>query len=420
MMSMNQNAAITATTTQSGDTIDILGAIKSAWRGKWIIIFCSFVTLIVGGIYAFQFATPRYVATAMLTLETNQPQVVDLGSVIGGGSESNMDMNTQMIILKSERVLDRVVKKLNLNADPEFNTLLREPPQYSIDATLQGARSLIYGEKPRSQISSDDEISYNRAVGALRRSISASFIPGTYAFNINVTSESPTKSTRIANAVADAFIADQLDTKFESTNSATVWLSDRVVEIQSEISERQEAIKRMREDMQVVSSEGIEVANQRIRNLRDRIARNNADLDYLRSNNAVLKEARRGQDFQKMAQILDDPILSNDIKLPGEFSNDMRSKFLERADALISNAVMEVNRLEIQQVALKESLAKLEIDTNLEYDKLLQVRQAEQELQSMQTLYSTFTARLKEASLAARFAECGQPRSYSCVQRAYG
>ena len=40
----------------------------------------------------------------------------------------------------------------------------------------------------------------------------------------------PVKAGQLANAVADAFVVDQLDARFESAKRASGWLSDRIVE----------------------------------------------------------------------------------------------------------------------------------------------------------------------------------------------
>ena len=384
---------------QDDEAIDLVGLLKSVWRGKWLILACMLVAVFVGSFYAWRVVTPKYVATATLVLDVNQQQVVDLGSVIGGSSNTNLAMNTEMVVLSSRRVLERVVNELKLNLDPEFNAALREVPRYSLSNITARLRGLVYGVQPSVDVDPTDEQSINGAVAALRSKVDADFLPATYVFRIQVTTESPNKSKQIVNSVAEAYIADQVNVKFETTDNATAWLSARVVELEGEIAERQDAIKQMRANMQLVTPEGLELLNQRVRDLRDRMERGQESLKASRDRLPLLEEARDSGDPQRIAAAFNDPILTRLANQSGGGDDNARDTLLSRADSLLTAVRNEITRLEPQVNSLETSLVAAEAEMDGEYDKLVRVQQAERELQGTQTLYDTFVTRLKETSL---------------------
>ena len=64
--------------------------------------------------------------------------------------------------------------------------------------------------------------------------------------DISITWPDPVKAGQLANAVADAFIVDQLDARFESAKRASGWLSDRIVELRQQLRNSEEAVASFR------------------------------------------------------------------------------------------------------------------------------------------------------------------------------
>ena len=60
--------------------------------------------------------------------------------------------------------------------------------------------------------------------------------------NIAVTWNDPGKAAQLANAVADAYIVDQLDARFDLAKRASAWLSDRLVELRQQLKNSEQAV----------------------------------------------------------------------------------------------------------------------------------------------------------------------------------
>ena len=63
-----------------------------------------------------------------------------------------------------------------------------------------------------------------------------------YILNISVTSVDPDRAARLANAVADSYVVEKLDARFEAAKRGSAWLSDRLVDLRKQLHNSEEAV----------------------------------------------------------------------------------------------------------------------------------------------------------------------------------
>ena len=117
---------------------DLFQLFAVLWQGKWIIILCAILVLLAGGYYAFRVAVPMYLSDARLALNVRDQNVVNLDSVISGVSTEVSAINTELEVIRSRTLVERLVSELNLVEDPEFNGRLTDVPRLSIPGTGTG------------------------------------------------------------------------------------------------------------------------------------------------------------------------------------------------------------------------------------------------------------------------------------------
>ena len=221
---------------EDDDTIDVGALLATLWRGKWLIALVTLASMLLAGYYVYGVAVPKYRSTSVVVLETKEDSVVDLKAVVGGFSGDSTEVNTEVEVIRSRGLVGKVVDRLNLVNDPEFNVALREPSL--IGSTLSRIRTIM-GLGQDTDIALDPELEKNRVkdsvVAALLDRVSVSNVRQSLVFNITVETESPTKSALIANTIAESYILNQIEVKFEATEKATEWLSNRVSELQIEL-----------------------------------------------------------------------------------------------------------------------------------------------------------------------------------------
>ncbi|TNF19057.1 MAG: polysaccharide biosynthesis tyrosine autokinase [Rhodobacteraceae bacterium] len=385
-----------------GDEIDLLALLGTLWRGKWIIAGCAALLMLIGGYYAFWVAVPKYQSSTQLALQIRSENVVDLESVMSGVSTETSAINTELEVIRSSGLLAKLVEELNLTQDPEFNGALRPEPAFSLGTIKAAIRAVVaptpVAEAPQAEDDDADSPEVTRAISAVRGAVSASNQRNTYIFNISATTESPRKSALIANTLAQLYIQDQIDIKFQATENAVAWLSERVVELEAELKERENAIKELRAGTDLVNAETLQALNQQAKDVRDRLAESRTNVALLTARVENLKTLQQGDDLAAMAAAVNDPTLD---RLSGRAGTDpaIREMFDERFAMLITREENALERARQQVTALEGSFARLEEQIERQSADLVKLQQLERETEATRTLYETFLTRLKETTV---------------------
>ncbi|MEQ3748523.1 MAG: polysaccharide biosynthesis tyrosine autokinase [Celeribacter sp.] len=392
-----------------GDEIDLMELAGSLWRGKWLILATTFLALIIGGWYAYGVAVPKYTATTSLALQLRKEAVVDLESVVSGVSTETSSINTELEVIRSRGLLEKLVTRLDLTRDPEFNSALRPPSAVArLKAMLLGGDGPASGpaSEPASEpapVAEDaitpEEREMIRTVGAVRGAISATNQRNTYIFNISATTTDSLKSARISNALAALYIQDQIDVKFQATENAVSWLSERVVELEAELEEKQDLIKQRRSSMDISTLEALEVLNQQQRAMGDRLAE--ADIASAREEArlATLRDLAQNSSPAEIAAGLDDAPLERLAERIAAGAAGAEDLFADRLALLIEQAEDAVARQTQQSAALRASYDRLQERFDTQSSAVIELQNLERDLNATRTLYETFLTRLKETSV---------------------
>ena len=208
-------------------TFDLRQYLNFVWRNwKFIVSVTAFVFLI-GVIYLVR-ATPLYTASTQVLLEQRE-HAPGLNALVNDAriDDSELYLENQLAILRSDSLLRRVVIKEGL-APPSTNESGAATQNKDGSASAEGA--II------------DGINRLRGVLGVLRSGQAQVL------NIAITWEDPVRAAQLANAVADAYVVDQLDARLESAKRASGWLSDRLVELRQQLRNSEEAVATFRKE----------------------------------------------------------------------------------------------------------------------------------------------------------------------------
>ena len=178
---------------------DLREHLNFTWRNWIFILSVTAFAFLIGVVYLVN-ATPLYTASTQVLL---QPRERPPSDAVANTGSSNMYMtysyaDDQLAILRSDSLLRRVVIKeqfVPLNAQDS------RTPQQDNNASSSQEQAIV------------DAI--NRLRGALAVSRSGSQAQWSNLLNIAITWEDPIRAGQLANAVADAYVVDQLDARLE-------------------------------------------------------------------------------------------------------------------------------------------------------------------------------------------------------------
>ena len=211
-----------------------------------VIVFAVLVMLGLGGLYLFN-AKPVYTATATLIIDSRKNQLFQQQSVLGDIPIDSASVESQVQILKSETIADAVIKDLHLTDDPEFSG----SGGGLIGAVIGGVVNLFSASSPSSEF----EIA-RRTVEAFGNRLTVRRVGLTYIIEISFNSFSAERAAQIANAVADSYVVDQLEAKYQATRRASFWLQDRIKELRDQASTAERAVVEFKTKNNIVESGG--------------------------------------------------------------------------------------------------------------------------------------------------------------------
>lgn len=219
-------------------------------------------------------ATPMYTATANLIIDRQQQQVVDTQAVLSGLPADSSTVDTEVEVLRSRQLAERVVDTLNLTQDPEFNSRLAPPGP--IGSVIGGIAVFLGAATPdaaQEQLSAEAAaLEKERVVDAVLSRLSIRRAGLTYVMNVGFTSEDPAKAARIANTFADRYMLEQLEAKFDATRQANTWLNSRLAELRVEVQAAEAAVAQYRAANNLLSASGSTLTEQEISTYNQQLA----------------------------------------------------------------------------------------------------------------------------------------------------
>jgi capsular exopolysaccharide synthesis family protein len=370
------------------DEIDLGRVLSTLWRGKLWVLACLLLSLALGAAYAYGLAVPLYRASAVVVLEAREAQVVDLESVISGLGSDSMAVNTEVEVLQSRSLLGKVVDRLALTADPEFNHALR--PATALDRIGLWLGELLGQPAPPAP---GTAAAREATIDALIAAQSVRNVAQSLVFQITVTSEGAEKSARIADAIVESYILDQLEVKFEATEQATKWLTGRLSELQVELEEAEGRVKAFRAETDLISPEMLAAMEVQFKDQRERLA----EIRSARAADAErLAALRAAQTPAAQAEVTGDAQLARLLtRLPQATA---RAGFETRVAQIAAGLETAGARAATQIAALERSRDALAAQIERQSADLIVLQQLSREAEASRLLYEYFLNRLKETS----------------------
>jgi succinoglycan biosynthesis transport protein ExoP len=162
-----------------------------------------------------------YTAGGTIVIDKRKLQLFQKESVLGDVEVDTAAVQTEVEVLKSDNIGLSVVRKLHLADDPEFVGGTKGPIGRLI-AVIGRLIKFSAAEEALSEIDRENE-----ALLKFNGQRTLSRVGMTYVIDIGFTSHDRDKSARIVNAIADAYIDDQLNAKYQATRRASLWLQER-------------------------------------------------------------------------------------------------------------------------------------------------------------------------------------------------
>lgn len=243
----------------------LLEGLRILNKRKWLILSVTVAALALGIVNTLMI-TPLYTSTVRLQIDRNVTKVIEGGSTTPVEAMDADFLRTQYELLQSRAMAERVAASLRLGEDTEFF----RPRQFS---PLAFASSLLQGTAQKSEATvPDPAASLRAAAGIVLGSRAVRPLTGSRLVDISYSDPSPTRAQAIAAAYADAFIASNLDKRFQANSYAKTFLEDQIKQLKLRLEASERILLEFAEREQIV------IVNEKSSNAENNLAAANAAL----------------------------------------------------------------------------------------------------------------------------------------------
>jgi succinoglycan biosynthesis transport protein ExoP len=341
-----------------GERLDfILGFLRRRYLS---IVICLLLSLPVGAWR--YFTTPAsYTATATMMIETRRSP---LQSLLGEPLPDASWIESQIGVLKSQSVAAYVVKQLRLAEDPDF---VRSAP-----GLLDRVRARLGLEVPPPPT---DGTRTADAINKLRSQLDVRRIGQSYMMNIEFHSDNPDQAVKIANAMIDGFIYDQLNAKYQSNRRASDWLQERLQNLREQTASAERAVIEFKAKNNIVTAGGTLMSEKQLTDFtaqlaaaRTRTAELKARFDRIHAvHEAYQQERPASTGDEEISEAMSNGIISN---LRGQYL-ELVNKEADWSVRYGKNHYAVVNlRNQIRDIrkSIRDELGRIEESVKSEYE----------------------------------------------------
>jgi len=387
-----------------------------------VIAGCTILGTVLATIFIFQL-TPRYTAEATVMLETRKNQMVDFTSLMAGLTGDQSVVRSEMEILKSRALADKVAEKLDIDNWPEFNPALRRPGFFdALLSPIGWVTNAIRSLTTSSSAAALDNEARTRDRKAAEVSLLMSRMEITndgrsYLIKIHAQSTNRNAAAVIANTYVDFYLLDQIEAKFDAVKRASGWLNDQLEQLREKVRDSEHAVEIYKEQNNLTqTTKGTTLSEQQLSELNSQLILATADraqketsLAQIRSGsesaavmNSPLVEKLRSDEADlrhKKAELSNryQPSHPTMVNLQSQI-DDIKRKIDEESSKTVRSLQGDVSAARAKEASLRDQLANLQKSTNQEGKLDVQLRELQREADANKLLYENFLTKFKQTS----------------------
>jgi len=255
------------------------GQFLSILRARWLLALLVLVLTVVVTLVVSLLLPKQYRATASVVVDFKPDPI---SAVMYGGLASPAFMATQVDIIQSERVAQRVVRNLKLNENPQIRQQWQDETggQGSIESWLGSVFSRQMDVVP-SRESSVISVSYK--------------------------SQDPRFAAGLANAFVQAYIDTALELRVDPARLYSNFFDSRAKEARETLEKAQSRVSAFQKDKGIIASdERLDVENARLNELSSQLTA----LQAIAAESSSRQTQAQGLQGDRMQEVLNNPVVS--------------------------------------------------------------------------------------------------------------
>ncbi len=260
----------------SGDSeLSLVHYLQIIYRRRYAALSTFFIIFLGVTLYTVS-ATRIYEASARILIERNTPNVVSFQEVLDQSAQTDDYYETQYAILRGRGLARRTIESLKLWDHPLFN----QQPGFSIRGLMMTPFNAMtrWFEPPRPIEAPDAEetAAQSRVIDRFLTNLNVEAVRYSRLVDVTYRLSDPVLAARIANAIGEAYIRQNVEFTSTTTKEASTFLTQQLGEQREKLEASEQALQAYRERTDSVSLEERQnVVVQRLADLNAAVTRAN-------------------------------------------------------------------------------------------------------------------------------------------------
>ena len=169
------------------------------------------------------FAVPLFTSHTQIIIDPSVSQAMREPNSDSIFSIDNAQVESQIEVLKSEKIATQVIAQLKLEDTPEFGGV--------------ASKSLLAWGRSDADSEAMAFVKKRITLARFQGALSVRRVGLSYAIDILFTSANPELAAKIANATAEAYIAEQINARAQSVRQSGEWLEQRIDQLRKQMND---------------------------------------------------------------------------------------------------------------------------------------------------------------------------------------
>ncbi len=389
-----------------------------------------FVVVFAAVLTAALLQAPKFTSTSSVLISEDNGQPLPGQAQMPDQPLDQTAVESEVELLKSRTVAERVMDQLQLQNDAEFNSSKAQPSPMSTVKdwlTLKPLREQTFRAKTAgtpAQISAKFE--RQNVVDALEGNLSVNRVGLTRVIEISFTSTSKEKAALIAETWAQQFIEQKFATAEAANKQQTNFLSARIDGLRAQVETAQRAVEQYKIAHNLLSAEGATLTEQEISDLNRQLATARTDQAESEARLATVRDQMAaGSHGDDVGETLNSPVIANLRNQASQISSklaDLESRYgplhpeiikvkqqLRDTNAQIDAEIQRIvsnlnaqNKIQQQRTgSLVASVARSQGQLATNSKAMVDLQELELNADSVKALYESYLDRLKQTAAGA-------------------
>ncbi|MDE2013342.1 MAG: hypothetical protein KGJ75_10495 [Alphaproteobacteria bacterium] len=353
-----------------------------------------------------------YSASAVVMLDQRKNNVADLSAVLSELPTDTASLQNQIQILTSRDLAGTVVDRLDLIHDPEFNPAAKAAPHAPSLNPLSWFGGHAAPDAPGQREAAIDALLHHLSVDAIGLSTS---------MDVRVTASSAEKAARVANAVADAYVAGQVRMKSAAADKATAWLTRRVAQLSDQVQAADAAVENYKVAHSLnLAADGTSLTDQQLATISTQLVQAQADLAAKEASYNRIKALVASGHAADVSQVVASPLIvqlrtqeADLTRTIAEYATrygplhpkmvaaksqrrDLENKLNMEVERIEGSLESDVEEARAQIASLNDSFRRTEREAATQNLTMVKLKALQADAASTRSMYESFVTRLRQ------------------------